>query len=294
MGWTRGKSFEATQANIEGFLGQQKTVYWWTFTEPGRKDGEPLWTKAEAEEHLRPFMDLLRRKKIDHVLVWEQQSRGAWHPHILINAYLSVHWLRPWMMKRGWGPQMRAVWIRAKPFYDPAGGGWNYDLSSDAARLVRYLVKYLQKSRSVVRGGAAASRTAEGQPPKSNPGTPVPPPNTTIPNTDGGGASTPTIDPPPTDQNASEGKLERKGFRHSGGKKLFGCSRSARAWTTDYSWAPWVRPGAWLYAMGRELFFQLRGRPATFHDMAVVIAFGAQVTQIDDWNPWWDFDVPSG
>lgn len=117
-------------------------VYFYTFTEPGRQAGESYWTKTEAEEHLKPFLDLLRRRGASFLVFWELQRRGAWHPHVLLNRRFDARWLRAWMMERGWGVQMELRQVRC--------GGEGCDgtnpINISVQRLVRYLVKYLTKA----------------------------------------------------------------------------------------------------------------------------------------------------
>jgi hypothetical protein len=71
-----------------------------------------LWEKDDAETALKPFRDLCRRRAIDCLVVWELQKRGSWHANVLVDRFLDVTWLRPWMVKRGWGPQMMAKHVQ--------------------------------------------------------------------------------------------------------------------------------------------------------------------------------------
>ena len=144
MAYCKTKTRYLAEESIKRFLLQNRNVYFWTFTEPGTNpDGTPrdvLWTKTQAEEHIKPFLDMLRRKGFDHLLVWELQKRGSWHPHILINGRLEVVVIREWMMKRGWGQQMRAEWVvRGGRFFDKFG-----NVSTPEA-LIDYVTKKLRK-----------------------------------------------------------------------------------------------------------------------------------------------------
>lgn len=128
------------------------STYFLTLTEPGRKEGEAHWSKDEAEERLRPLIDRFRRDGVAHLVFWERQKRGSWHPHMLISKRYDVVWLREWLGQRGWGRQLRAqrVVVPMSCFSSKHGFGFGRQCASDldlpAWRLVRYLVKYLTKS----------------------------------------------------------------------------------------------------------------------------------------------------
>lgn len=155
MSYCRSKTRYLASVSIENFLLQHSKIYWWTFTEPGsNEDGSPRTcrTKTEAEICLRPFIDLLRRRGISYLVIWElQKNRFSWHPHILTaGARLDVNWLRPWMMKRGWGQQMKVVFLRG-------GGGELLSSLPSSVRISQenvreYLIKsirrYLLKART--------------------------------------------------------------------------------------------------------------------------------------------------
>jgi hypothetical protein len=119
-------------------------VYFWTFSEPGRKEGEPLWSKDEAEAHFKPFRDLVRRMGYQMIVIWERQKRGSWHPHCLISGFFDVNFLRVWMMERGWGQQMFVERVNDCPYND--GHGWRSSGSGHSTRIIHYLTKYLTKS----------------------------------------------------------------------------------------------------------------------------------------------------
>lgn len=147
MAYCKTKTRYLAELSIERFVLTHRNVYFWTFTEPGRLAGEAYWSKTEAEESVKPFLDLLRRRGFEFLLVWERQKRGSWHPHILINGRLDVSLVRPWMMKRGWGQQMRVEWVvRGARMFDSFG---NVTTQKD---LVGYLTKklrsYLLKART--------------------------------------------------------------------------------------------------------------------------------------------------
>lgn len=130
---------------MEEFFRRNRDVYFITFTEPGRPDGV-YWTKDEAEKHFKPFRDLCARRRVELIVVWEKQQRGAWHPHCLVNQYFDVNTLRPWMVERGWGQIMRLEWVtrhRASVWAQPHAAQMEH---CHMGRIMRYLSKYLCKS----------------------------------------------------------------------------------------------------------------------------------------------------
>jgi hypothetical protein len=145
---SRLKTLHLAVSSIEQFFVRNPgRVWFWTFSEPGRKGDEPLWTKDEAEAHFKPFHDLCARKGYELLVVWERQSRGSWHPHCLLNHFIDVNWLRPWMVSRGWGQQMRAEHVLFKLCSGYTNGVRDEYGGGDGRKVVRYLTKYLTKSR---------------------------------------------------------------------------------------------------------------------------------------------------
>jgi hypothetical protein len=165
MSSSRPKTRYIAELSIEQFIEQNSGHCWfWTFSEPPRF-GDPFssdpavqarrdafigplprrWTKDEAEAAFKPFRDLCARREIKMLVVWERQDRGSWHPHVLVNRYLDVNFLRPWMMNRGWGQQMKAESLFHSRTIN--GGGWTA-WQGGAQHVIRYLTKYLTKSRT--------------------------------------------------------------------------------------------------------------------------------------------------
>jgi len=142
MGYSKAKTHHIANQSLERILTkteQGRAVYYWTLTIANN-----VQDKAIAEQMLKPLKDLILRKGGSFAGVWEQQERGAWHAHFLTDRYLDVNILRPWLVERGWGPQMRAV--RCHITGRPDGEGrWVTDISS-VRRLIRYLGKYVTKS----------------------------------------------------------------------------------------------------------------------------------------------------
>jgi hypothetical protein len=162
MSWCKPKTRHLAELSIIAFLRTYPgSTYFVTLTEPGRHGSESYWTKDEAEEHLKPFTDRLRRDGAAYLVFWELQKRGAWHPHLLISKRYDVGitgggGMRDWLMKRGWGQQMLWRHVAVPPTLFLKQGAFGYGDSVDtpalkpfelpAFKLVKYLVKYLTKS----------------------------------------------------------------------------------------------------------------------------------------------------
>lgn len=140
----RTKSLFIAQASFERFIRQEPSVYFWTFTQPPALDGVALWDKDQAEEHFKPFRDWCLRNDVRMLVVWEQQKRGAWHPHVLVNKFIDVNWLRPWMVARGWGSIMYVIRVMNDSKMGGLGGR-GPDGPTGGHRLTKYLTKYLTK-----------------------------------------------------------------------------------------------------------------------------------------------------
>lgn len=148
MAATAKTAYLAEQSVLQ-FVGNHAVVFYWTFTFQ-----ELVLDKEEAEKRFRPLVDLFRRRGAKHLAFWEPQKRGAWHVHLLTDKYFDVVWLRPWLMKRGWGPQMK-VKVVQKGSQWVQGKGWVTD-DSGVRRLCWYLRKYLTKSLSASTDGKKA------------------------------------------------------------------------------------------------------------------------------------------
>jgi hypothetical protein len=232
-GHVDSKTLHILQLSISEFFRRNRAVWFLTFSEPPHDGpGERLWTKDEAEEHFKPFRDRCRRDGIELLVVWELQKRGAWHPHCLVNRRFNVDEMRPWMMERGWGQQMRFEWVDNRVVI--IGPDGHTMMKEGESKVVSYLTKRLQwyLTKSVA--------SAE------------------------------------TDK-----------------KKVFGGSHVVKAGTTRFKWAPWEKPGAYLWAMGVMLFSQLYGEPPRFRDMGHVMRLGVEESGWAQIDPWWEFSVPS-
>ena len=152
MAVSNSKRRYLAEVSIYEFLFKNRVSYYWTFS-----FAENLEDKEEAERRFKPFRDLVKRKGGDLLVFWERQKRGAWHCHVLMNKFLHVVWLRPWMVERGWGPQMRVEkvtlireWTGVQR--DAVAGGCTKHVH-EVKRLVRYLMKYLTKELNDCSGG---------------------------------------------------------------------------------------------------------------------------------------------
>jgi len=146
MSSSKPKTRFIAQLSIESFISRNKRTFFWSFTEPGNGHDGGLHqnrTKDEAEACFKPFRDMCARNGAELLVVWEKQERGAWHPHCLVNEYIDVKKLRPWMMLRGWGPQMKVVRVEM-------AGHSNHNGVINARVVMRYLTKYLTKSATTV------------------------------------------------------------------------------------------------------------------------------------------------
>lgn len=240
-------AFIAEQSVRQFFL-QHRVVYYWTFT-----IADCCTKKSEAERRFKPFKDLIRRRGKEMLEFWELQKRGAWHVHLVTDAYLDVNWLRPWMMERGWGPQMKVKRVQSKGVW-VQDRGWVPD-EREVAGLVRYLVKYLLKciresdeapaafGHKKVFGGASKTWWAAGF------------------------LAAPFIGP----------VKERRG------------RRGVFAGNTSFSWNPFVdgRPGAMLYSYGKTFFRELYGSLPSWRDVTHCIRLGYEYCNYEAFDPFY-------
>lgn len=130
MSATRGKTSYLTQVRLQRFLARYLPSVWLiTFT-----FRENITDKSEAMRRFKPIADYLKRQKADWCGVWQQQRRGAWHLHMLVNRWQDVNVLREFAVARGWGQ-----FINAEKVGD---GGYRF---MDSKRVVSYLTRYLSR-----------------------------------------------------------------------------------------------------------------------------------------------------
>ena len=133
MGATRAKTEFLTKVRLERFLTVNLPNCWlvtMTFH-------ENVIVKKEAMERWKPVADWLKRHGIDWCGVWQQQKRGAWHHHFLINKYINVVGFREFVVARGWGQFVNIEGVGPRH-------GWRR--FQEPARLVKYLTRYLTRN----------------------------------------------------------------------------------------------------------------------------------------------------
>jgi len=138
---SKAKTRYLAEKSIQRFIGLHPLFYFWT----NSFAGEGVHDKAEAERRAKPLKDLIKRRGGHAQYFWEPHPGGhGWHLHWITNLYIDVTKFRPWMIKRGWGQQMRVERVEASP------SRWNgYEWAQDESqvrRVVLYLVKYITKN----------------------------------------------------------------------------------------------------------------------------------------------------
>lgn len=182
MAYTTLKTREVASVSVQQFIWTRVNVYYWTFT-----IHEAITDKEVAMARAKPFFDLIRRRTElrdyhtgakrsyypgSYLAFWELQTRGAWHLHLLTGVRFDVNWLRPWMVERGWGQQMRVEYVNPahrctvassdpRDLTAPVPGVCNS--SNGGRRLARYLTKYLTKSLDEVPGKKAFNASREAR-----------------------------------------------------------------------------------------------------------------------------------
>lgn len=139
MASSKPKTLYLAEASLVTLLASGQ-CYYWTLT-----TARNVTSKAEAEVIAKPLWDRIRHRGGRRLHFWERQERGAWHVHFITDIYLDVNELRPWLIERGWGPQMWADRVRPSNARYQPGVGWATD-NSRYIRLIRYLQKYVTKS----------------------------------------------------------------------------------------------------------------------------------------------------
>jgi len=132
MGATRAKTEFLTKVRLERFLSVNLPNCWlvtMTFH-------ENVIEKKEAMRRWKPVADYLKRHGIDWCGVWQQQKRGAWHHHFLINKYINVVAFREFVVARGWGQFVNVEAVGQQH------GGRKFQ---SPKQLVKYLTRYLTR-----------------------------------------------------------------------------------------------------------------------------------------------------
>jgi len=123
---------------------------------------ENVTDKEAAMKCWHRLAERIRRRypQLRGVGVWQRQKRGAWHPHCLVNHYIDVNQLRPWMVARGWGQQMRADIVGGGQISTGGRNGrgvWRPQWEG-GGRIISYLTKYLTKGFGSSTDRAAAAK----------------------------------------------------------------------------------------------------------------------------------------
>jgi len=138
---SKAKTRYLAAKSLYAFVWRNPLFYFWT----NSFAGEGVHDKEIAEQRVKPLKDLLRRRGADSQFFWEPHPGGhGWHLHWVTNIYIDVNKFRPWMVKRGWGQQMRVERVEASPARFN-GQAWTTD-ESCVRRVVLYLVKYITKN----------------------------------------------------------------------------------------------------------------------------------------------------
>jgi hypothetical protein len=133
MGATRAKTEFLTRVRLEWFLCRSLPNVWFvtmTFH-------ENVIVKKEAMRRWKPVADWLKRHGIDWCGVWQQQKRGAWHHHFVVNKRIEVVGFRAFAVARGWGQFVNMEEV------GPHRGARRFQ---DPKCLVKYLTRYLTRS----------------------------------------------------------------------------------------------------------------------------------------------------
>lgn len=156
---SKAKTLYLVELTLEKWFREVTNTYFLTFTLPPVPEGGVHLSKDEVEVMFKPFRDYCSRRGVRLLVVWERQKRGAWHPHCLVDKRLDVAVVRPFMVARGWGSIMKFLYLRQEnsTIWDPSDptkpiGSERH--TPGAAKISRYLTKYLTKSMREVAGCA--------------------------------------------------------------------------------------------------------------------------------------------
>lgn len=113
---------------------------------------ENLTDLGEAWKRWKPIADWLRHRGISAVGAWQQQKRGAWHIHLIVDGYIQVVLMRDFAKGHGWGSFLNVQKIVRPPATQD-------EAKAELRRAIRYVARYVQ--RDIVeahRADAAAGR----------------------------------------------------------------------------------------------------------------------------------------
>lgn len=94
--------------------------------------------KSEAETRFARLRERLRRiyPTLLGVGVWQRQTRGAWHLHLVLDRQIPVDWLRPAAVACGFGSFVNLKHIKPTNGFRDAGG---------VERVSRYVSRYVTR-----------------------------------------------------------------------------------------------------------------------------------------------------
>lgn len=94
--------------------------------------------KAEAEIRWGRLRERLRRHcpNLKGVGVWQRQSRGAWHLHVVLDRQISIEWLRPAALASGFGSFVNLRFVKAFDGFRDMGG---------PRKVARYIARYVTR-----------------------------------------------------------------------------------------------------------------------------------------------------
>lgn len=105
---------------------------------------------GEAWKRFKPCGDWLRNRGIQAIGAWQQQKRGAWHAHLVINGFVDINRLREFLTHRGWGRFMRVDKIIWPPDAKQA--------KAEASRAIRYVTRYVGRDAETCQAAAMGHR----------------------------------------------------------------------------------------------------------------------------------------
>jgi hypothetical protein len=99
---------------------------------------ENITEKSEAEVRWARLRERLRRHAplLKGVGVWQRQSRGAWHLHLVIDRHINIHWLRPAAQACGFGSFINLRFVKQFDGFRDMGG---------PVKVARYISRYVTR-----------------------------------------------------------------------------------------------------------------------------------------------------
>jgi len=94
--------------------------------------------KAEAEIRWGRLRERLRRRcpNLRGVGVWQRQSRGAWHLHLVLDRYIDINWLRPAAQSCGFGSFINLRFVKKFDGFRDMGG---------PMKVAKYIARYVTR-----------------------------------------------------------------------------------------------------------------------------------------------------